>query len=411
VRTLPLRLSPVEGESLPGYVARYSHTFQFPPGDVIIALGLKRDGQVASAGRYGVSLSPSQLEHAAFVTGIPVGVLERMLLARYAGRAFEQTASAGAALDEAAQAHEVLIRSSRFCPDCLHEHGAWLVGWQLGWSFLCVPHRVLLVRGCPECGTVPKAVLRARWAGDRDGPLSDPTRCACRLGRDLCRGRLAAVETPSVSDEAVAAQRRIDMLLDGGPCPTLAGEQLQPRVYLRCLHVLCKLMAYHAQLPSQAGLPPLRRGRRLFDDPATLAAVLPGALRLTDLPDRPALVDALREVADRRYHQDGYTLLLSKLGDAPDPVRDVLRHALSETIWAPALTRMGLHPRAHRRPADLDPRLQARHVPQLLWAEDYQQQIAELFDFDDFTHWHARRICSLLLARMLTPLDWDAAVR
>jgi len=50
-------------------------------------------------------------------------------------------------------------------------------------------------------------------------------------------------------------------------------------------------------------------------------------------------------------------------------------------------------------------------VPQLLWADDYQQQIAGLFDFDDFTHWHARRICSLLLARMLTPLDWDAAVR
>ena len=33
VRTLPLRLSPIEGESLPGYVARYSHTFQFQPGD------------------------------------------------------------------------------------------------------------------------------------------------------------------------------------------------------------------------------------------------------------------------------------------------------------------------------------------------------------------------------------------
>ena len=40
VRTLPLRLSPVDGESLPGYVARYSHSFQFPPGDLIRALGL-----------------------------------------------------------------------------------------------------------------------------------------------------------------------------------------------------------------------------------------------------------------------------------------------------------------------------------------------------------------------------------
>jgi hypothetical protein len=35
VRTLPLRLAPVDGESLPGYVARYSHAFGLPPGDVI----------------------------------------------------------------------------------------------------------------------------------------------------------------------------------------------------------------------------------------------------------------------------------------------------------------------------------------------------------------------------------------
>ena len=69
MRVLPLRLSPVEGESLPGYVARYSHTYQFPPGDVIIALGLSHDGQVTSAARYGAALSPSQLEGAALATG------------------------------------------------------------------------------------------------------------------------------------------------------------------------------------------------------------------------------------------------------------------------------------------------------------------------------------------------------
>jgi hypothetical protein len=147
VRTLPLRLAPVEGESLPGYVSRYSHTFQFPPGDVIMALGLGRDGMVVSAGRYGVCLSPGQLDHAAFATGIATDVLERMLLSRYAGCVFEQAAlSPGAALDEAARGHEVLIRSSRFCPRCLGEHGAWLLRWQLGWSTICPRHRVLLAR-------------------------------------------------------------------------------------------------------------------------------------------------------------------------------------------------------------------------------------------------------------------------
>ena len=51
VRTLPLRLAPVDGESLPGYVARYSHTFQFPPGDVVRALGLDGGTGIVLAAR------------------------------------------------------------------------------------------------------------------------------------------------------------------------------------------------------------------------------------------------------------------------------------------------------------------------------------------------------------------------
>jgi hypothetical protein len=403
---LPLRLAPVEGESLPGYVARYSHTYTFPPGDVITALGLDDGGgTVVSAGRYGVSVSPDRLHRAAFATGIPVEVLGRMLLGRYAGRAFGEASTATDVLADAAQAHEVLIRSSKFCPHCLREHGAWLLCWQLGWSAVCREHRVLLARCCPACATVPKRMLRGAWVSDRHGALSDPTRCSARReGRELCRTHLASVEVPTVGVETVEAQCRIDGLLDGDPCPRLAGERLELPVYLRCLQVLCKLI-YDTASPSS---PPRRR---LSDDPATLAAVLPGGLELADLPDRQALVDAVRELAERRYHQDGSTLRIRQFGHVPDTMRDALRHALSEAIWSPPLTRIGLHPRAHRRPADLDPRLHARHVPQLLWVDDHRQQIAELFDFDDFTHWHARRICSLLLARMLTPLDWDAAVR
>jgi hypothetical protein len=403
---LPLRLVPVAGESLPGYVARYSHTYQFPPGDVIAALGLLgSDQRILSAGRYGISLSPRQLEHVAFATGIPIEVLGRMVLAHYTSRWFAQTATATDVLADAVQAHAALIRSSKFCPHCLREHGAWLLCWQLGWSSVCPAHRVLLARCCPACATVPKRMPRGTWVSDRHGPLSDPTRCcARRLGRELCRAHLASVEVPTVGAGAVEAQRRIDGMLNGDPPPRLAGERLALPAYLRCLQVLCKLI-HDTSSPSS---PPRRR---LSDDPATLAAVLPSALELADVPDRQALVEAVRERADRRYHHDGSTLRVGQLGHVPDPMRDALRHALSEAVWSPPLTRIGLHPRAHRRPADLDPRLQARHVPQLLWADDYQKQIAALFDFDDFTHWHARRICSLLLARMLTPLDWDAAVR
>jgi len=410
VRSLPLRLTPVAGESLPGYVARYSHTFQFPPGDVITALGFNHNGQVTSAGRYGVTLSAAQLQHAAVATGISLQALEQMLLFRYAGVAFELTGAADP-LGQAAQAHEVLIRSSKFCPGCLGDHGAWMLRWQLAWSAVCTHHRVLLARCCPVCGTVPKDVLRSRWIRDRHGPLSDPTRCTRRVGRELCRTDLARLETESVTNEAVQAQRRIDLLLDGGASPMLGGERLAPLVYLRCVHALCKLLAYYA--PAQSGGQPdaSELGRRVLDDPATAAVVLADALALADLTDRPALVDALRQLAERRYHQDGFTLRLATLRHVPDPLRDALGQALSETVWSLPLTRIGLHPRAHRRPGDLDARLGPQHVPQLLWAGDYRSQIAGLFDFDDFTHWLGRRLCSLLLARMLTPLDWDGAVR
>ena len=409
MRTLPLRLTPIDGESLPGYTARYSHTFQFPPGDTITAIGLvDRDDTIAGAGRYGVSLSPKQLKRAVVATGVPASTLERMLLTSYAGRAFEMT-SASVMLAEAAQAHEVLTRSSKFCPHCLAENGAWLLQWQLGWSAICARHRVLLARACPCCGTVPRHVLRSTWSRDHRGLLSDPRRCARRVERDLCRTDLATVEVEAVSDAAVNAQRRIDELLDRGTCPPLAGEQLEPVVYLRCVHALCKLLAYHARRPSEISTRP--RGNRVLDDPATVASVLPEALALADHLDRSTLVDALRELVEARYRHDGATLRIAMLRDVPNPVRDTIRHALSEAAWSLPLTRLGLHPRVHRRPDDLDARLQARHVPQLFWAENYQQQIAGLFAFDDFTHWHGRRFCSLLLARMITPLDWDAAVR
>ena len=412
MRTLPLRLAPIDGESLPGYVARYSHTFQFPPGDVLRALGLDGgSGIVLAAGRYGAWLPPDQLEHVASATGIDPARVERMLLARFAGRAFEQPSRAlDTALAAAAQAHDVLIRCSRFCPYCLHENGAWLLGWQLGWSFICVAHRVLLVRRCPRCDTVPKAVLRDRWPSDRGGVLSDPTCCAHRSDRELCRGPLARADTPTVGDATLAVQRRINALLDGESDPILAGVQLDPPVYLRDLLTLCNLLHRHARPPADA-TPSRLLGRRLHDHPDELAAVLPEALALADLPNPDALTVTLRELADERYRNDGLTLLASKTGPMSEPLTTALQRAVSQAVWASASRQLGFHPDAHRRPDDLDHRLQPRHVPQLFWAEDYRREIADLFDFDDFTHWLGRRFCSVLLTRMLTPLSWNAAVR
>ena len=206
-----------------------------------------------AARRYGAWLPPDQLEHAAVAAGFDPTTVERMLLSRFAGRAFEQpVGSPDAALAAAAQGHEVLIHCSRFCPRCLHENGAWLLRWQLGWSVVCVTHRLLLLRRCASCGTVPKRILRDRWPSDLTGVLSDPGRCAHRSDGGLCRAELARTDTPKVSDATLVAQHRINTLLDGESDPTLAGVQLDPPVYLRDVLTLCNLLHRRAQPSAQA---------------------------------------------------------------------------------------------------------------------------------------------------------------
>jgi hypothetical protein len=110
VRTLPLRLAPVDGESLPGYIARYAHTFQIQPGDVVSALGLDAGaGTTGAAARYGLSLSAEQLQGAAFTSGITSEALERMLLSRYVGRAGDEASTRANELASAIREHNVWI--------------------------------------------------------------------------------------------------------------------------------------------------------------------------------------------------------------------------------------------------------------------------------------------------------------
>ncbi len=410
MRTLPLRLAPVDGESLPGYVMRYSHTFALQPGDVLCALGLDSATGRFALERYGVSLTAEQLQRAAHATGLGTERLEAMLLARFAGRAFARSsATAPVALAGEAQAHEVCVWSSRFCPGCLHDDGAWLLRWHLGWSVVCMRHRVLLHRYCPKCGTVPRIGRRAKWFRDRQGELRDPSRCSHRARRALCRASLAAATTVSVADDAalLSAQRRIDALLEGKLQSTLAGEELEPLIYLRDLRALANLLRDRGDPATRAS----GSAGRPLGDPSTLATVLPEAMRLADLPDRVALAEALRELGDLRYHADGVRLSPSRRGEVSAPLREALRRAASETVYAKASSQMGFDPHAYRRPDDLDQRLRARHVPQLFWADDYERELSGLFDFDYFSDWLGRRFCSVLLARMLTPLGWRAAAR
>jgi hypothetical protein len=412
VRTLPLRLIPVTGESLPGYVARYSHTFALQPRDVLRALGLEDPaGRTPAAGCFGVSLRPDQLARVAFATGIEPDQLEWMLLSRYADRAFPRSSLAGPIrLRREVLAREALIWRSRFCPRCLSEDGAWLLPWQLGWSVVCVRHRELLRDRCHRCGTVTQICPRAIWPRNDRGPISDSTCCPQTHKRELCGAPLTASSAIGASEELVSAQARIDALLQDGQQPTLAGEAIDPPVYLHDLRVLANILYHRPRLKGSRG-PRRRSCAPVLDDPGVLAAVLPRLLALVDLPDQDALSDALRELIDQRYHETGETLKRWTLKRVSPRLREALQRAVNESAWASPSSRLGFSAANHRRPRDLDHALHARHVPQLFWASDYDRELDELLALADCAPSAGRRFCSVMLARLLTRLDWGAAVR
>lgn len=414
MRSLPLRLSPIDGESLPGYVARYSHTFHLQPGDVLTALGFHfRSGRPETVGCYGVVLSRDQLARVSLATGIDPDRLEGMLLARYADRAFPRSSlSTPVKLRREILAREAMIWCSRFCPRCLRETGAWLLSWQLGWSVACLRHRELLHHGCPQCVTVPRIGPRATWPRDHRGRLTDPSRCHHTAQRRICRAAFATASSVSVADRPalLSAQKHINSLLDDGLRPALAGEQLDPPTYLRDLRLLANIL-YERPWPEGTGRPSRRSCRPVLDDPRAVADILPEAVALARLPDEHSLADALRQLADRRYRQTGDTLRIWTTREMSLPLGAALRRAASQTVYATPSSRMGFSARSHRRPCDLDPALRACHIPQLLWAADYDRRLAELLTLADCSARTGRRFCSVLLARMLTPLGWEEAVR
>ncbi len=85
--------------------------------------------------------------------------------------------------------------------------------------------------------------------------------------------------------------------------------------------------------------------------------MLPTALALADLPDPATLADALRKLADDRYQNDGLTLVFINTGPMSEPLKHALHHAITQATWASASRQLELHPGAHHRPIDLDPRL------------------------------------------------------
>lgn len=227
----------------------------------------------------------------------------------------------------------------------------------------------------PELQEHAWILIRGRWPYDHAGELRDPSMCTGRRAGTLCRASLTSPTGQNKVDARVlAAQRHIDALLDGEIRSTLAGENLEPRAYLRDLRALAILL-HHRHDPSP------RAARQLLDDPRALARVLPDTITLAGLPSPIALGEALREVGDATYRATGEKLPFTHQHPGISPaLHEALQRARSQSVWARASRRIGIDPAGSQRHQDLHPDLQLRHVPQLFWEIDYQRELGELFD-------------------------------
>jgi hypothetical protein len=198
LRMLPLRVPPVEGESMDSWLEALARRSQITVRQLTTALGWRAPNTTAG-----------------LAVGVPAGVL----------RSIEHQADLRAGrLDDAVLDRYLLLapahRGSRYCPSCLAVSGGrWPLAWRLAWIFACPVHSVLLNDTCPGCGQVPRTrpgQAGLNPAGTCSAFSADGTRCVADL-RGAAQRRL----TPGGPE--LTAQHWASALLGlSGPAPRSA---------------------------------------------------------------------------------------------------------------------------------------------------------------------------------------------
>lgn len=212
VRTLPIRVTPMDGEALDSWLEALAHRTHTAFGDLLSAVGLSPyHGMGTSA--WIVRLTPDERAVIAAATGITHETLETMTLDHYSGSAVRINNDART-LSRAFPWGRT--RGSRFCPTCLEKTGGrWQLAWRLGWTFACTEHHCLLADACPHCGAVQR---RRTHIGDlipTAGRCAHPAASAIGRSPARCDTELTAapVTVFDADHPAIHAQRIINAVI------------------------------------------------------------------------------------------------------------------------------------------------------------------------------------------------------
>lgn len=213
MRTLPIRIVPVEGEAIDSWLEAIAHRTHTAFADLLGAVGLSPYNTIGATA-WIVRLNPDEAATISAATGVTADALKMMTLQPYSGRAVRIESDARM-LSRAFPWGRG--RGSRFCPTCLDATGGrWQLRWRLGWTFACTTHHCLLADACPHCGAVQR---RRTHIGDtipQPGRCSHPAtdaigRTPRRCGADLTAATVASFDT---DHPVIQAQRVVNIVLD-----------------------------------------------------------------------------------------------------------------------------------------------------------------------------------------------------
>ncbi|OBF76574.1 TniQ family protein [Mycolicibacterium fortuitum] len=396
VRTLPIRIVPIDGEAIDSWLEATAHRTHTAFGDLLAAVGLSPYNGMGTTA-WIVRLDPDEAATISGATGITPDALEMMTLQHYSGRAVRIKSDARM-LSRAFPWGRG--RGSRFCPACLDATGGrWQLRWRLGWTFACTIHNCLLADACPHCGAVQRRRTHIGEIIPQPGrcayPAADaigrsPTRC----GADLTTATVAAFDA---DHPVIHAQRLVNTVLDRETVTFGAYQALpQPRVnVLADIRALAgRALAYATPHDLEAVIPQdLIRIYRSTPEPsdprsgpastgtkpglaaparaATAAVGVVAAMNALDRPDIASAGDALRWlVTSSRERGSAVNAANVGWGKQTSPVLTGVQLSALGPLLNPSdqlRYRVGTSLPAQPAPGAVRTAILARRLPSMLW--------------------------------------------